>query len=126
MIDLDELQASFDEVYKELMGNTWKYRVQAQAIWVAEQELAHLKLEAYAEGEIQGKNATEREANEFKLFEDAIVAIDEMKKEEARLYRMMEMSRIKVEYQRATLRIQEIVYHMEKGGEDGTRDLQTE
>ena len=110
MNELIDLVEQFEQAYNALSESTWKYRAQAMVVSGAERELDYMKLLAHADGKVEGKNVTEREANEFKLFEETIRSIDSNKDMEADLYMKMELNRLRVDHLRATLRIYEMLF----------------
>ena len=110
MNEFIDLVEQFEQAYNALSESTWKYRAQAMVVKGGERELNYTKLFAYADGKIEGKNATEREANEHKLFMSTIHLLDDAKDEEADLHMKMELNQLRVDSLRAKLRIAEIVY----------------
>lgn len=107
-MDLNVLENELTKAYDNLILATEDYREIAERVRIEEAKLKERIALAYYNGEIQGKNATERSANERIKFETEFIALDKSKSEEALAYLEREVTDIEVKKLRDILRIIEL------------------
>jgi hypothetical protein len=107
-MNIKELESEMVLAYNNLLNATANYRKQAEKVRSLERALELDILDAYANDMIEGKNQTQRDAAEYKMFRSRMHVIENEKHEEAETYREKEIAEIEVKYLHDILRIKEL------------------
>lgn len=110
---LEEMKVELKKAYMEYKYATQKYREQARKVEDLKFKLKNQILAAYAAGEIQGKNQTERDAAEMQMFGEQIAQNWEEEKRKDLYGEMQEQARIQLDSIRDLLRIEEVIVQID-------------
>lgn len=108
-MNLEELKVELEDAYLDYQQSTQKYREQARNVADMNFRLKNSILDAYANDEIEGKNQTQRDAAERKMFGSQMNVINEEEKRKDLYYQKREQAQIQLDYIRDLLRIEEII-----------------
>ena len=102
------MQKLIEDSYKAHLESSYAFRKRAEITRRLEYDIQRQVSVLYLQGEIDGKNAEIRKAQEFELLAQETDELEKERRAEAELFTEKEQTEIQLEYARAMLRVHEL------------------